>query len=101
MLEVLKFILKSVVQFVSMLFRIDVGFTNLGVVMCICYILFPMLLVIVNFLKSSVMEELNQRYDESRPRESWTSSEDQHLSLGPGKSFSTYHTRTRSRRYKI
>ena len=70
MLEVLKFILKSVVQFVSMLFRIDVGFTNLGVVMCICYILFPMLLVIVNFLKSSVMEELNQRYDESRPRES-------------------------------
>ena len=70
MLEVLKFILNSVIQFISMLFRIDVGFTNLGVVMCICYILFPMLLVIVNFLKSSVMEELNQRYDESRPRES-------------------------------
>ena len=39
MLEVLKFILKCVIQFVSMLFKIDVGFTNLGVVMCICYIL--------------------------------------------------------------
>ena len=66
MLEVLKFILNCVIQFISMLFRIDVGFTNLGVVMCICYILFPMLLVIVNFLKSSVIEELDDRYDYER-----------------------------------
>ena len=74
MLEVLKFILKCVIQFVSMLFKIDVGFTNLGVVMCICYILFPMLLVIVNYLKSSVVEELDEKYDESRPVESLTAS---------------------------
>ena len=101
MLEVLKFILKCVIQFVSMLFKIDVGFTNLGVVMCICYILFPMLLVIVNYLKSSVVEELDEKYDESRPRETWSSNEYQFLNLGNGRSFSTNHTRTRSRRYKI
>ena len=101
MLEVLKFILKCVIQFVSMLFKIDVGFTNLGVVMCICYILFPMLLVIVNFLKTSVIEELDEKYDESRPRETWSSTEHQRLKTGNGQWFSTQHTRSRSRRYKI
>ena len=101
MLEVLKFILKCVIQFVSMLFKIDVGFTNLGVVMCICYILFPMLLVIVNYLKTSVIEELDEKYDESRPRETWSSTEHQRLKTGNGQWFSTQHTRSRSRRYKI
>ena len=101
MLEVLKFILKCVIQFVSMLFKIDVGFTNLGVVMCICYILFPMLLVIVNYLKTSVIEELDEKYDESRPRETWSSTEHQRLKTGNGQWFTTQHTRSRSRRYKI
>lgn len=101
MLEVLKFILKCVIQFVSMLFKIDVGFTNLGVVMCICYILFPMLLVIVNYLKASVIEELDEKYDESRPRETWSSTEHQRLKTGNGQWFTTQHTRSKSRRYKL
>lgn len=101
MLEVLKFILKCVIQFVSMLFKIDVGFTNLGVVMCICYILFPMLLFIVNFLKTSVIEELDEKYDESRPRETWSSTEHQRLKTGNGQWFTTQHTRSKSRRYKL
>lgn len=79
MLEVFKFILKCVLDFLSMLFSIDVGFTNLGVVMCICYILFPMILVLVNFLKSSVIEELDQRYDESRPIETLTVSRSKNI----------------------
>lgn len=63
MLECLKFIFNIILSFLHMLFSIDVGFTNLGVVMCICYILLPMLLIIVNFLKSTVIEEFDERYD--------------------------------------
>ena len=69
MLECLKFLLNLVIKFVSSLFRVNVGFTSLGVVFCIVYILFPILLAIVNFLKTTFIEELDERYDESRPRE--------------------------------
>lgn len=106
MLECLRFILKCVVDFIAMLFRIDVGFTNLGTVMCICYILLPMLLVIVNFLKVTLLEEFDESYDEKRPRETWSSTEHQWLrtpgsTKEAGSVFSTYHTRSRSRRYKL
>lgn len=63
MLEVIKFILKLVVDFVAMLFTIDVGFTSLGMVMCICFIFFPVVLAFVNFLKGSLLEEIDDRYD--------------------------------------
>lgn len=36
-----------------MLFSIDVGFTSLGVMMCICFIFLPTVLLVVDFLKSS------------------------------------------------
>lgn len=101
MLECLKFILKCVVDFITMLFRIDVGFTNLGVVMCICYILLPVLLLIVNYLKSNLLDELDEEYDERRPRETWSSTEHQRLKLGDGRWFMTNHTRSRFRRYKL
>ena len=100
MLEVLKFILKCVIQFVSMLFKIDVGFTSLGVVMCICYILFPMLLFIVNFLKTSVLEELNERYDEERPRNIVSESFSERTRLGNGKVLTYNNTVSYNRKLK-
>lgn len=74
MLECLKFLLNLVIKFLSSLFRVNVGFTNLGVVFCIVYILFPIMLAIVNFIKTTFVEELDERYDESRPREYLTAS---------------------------
>lgn len=63
MLQVLTFILNCVVQFISMLFTIDVGFTNLGTLMCIIYILLPVMLFIVNFIKVQLVEEFDEYYD--------------------------------------
>lgn len=63
MLTVLSFILSCVVQFISMLFTIDVGFTNLGTLMCIIYILLPVMLFIVNFIKVQLVEEFDEYYD--------------------------------------
>lgn len=68
MLDCLKFLLNLVIKFISVLFRVNVGFTSLGVVFCIVFILFPILLAIVNFIKTSFIQELDDRYDESRPR---------------------------------
>lgn len=63
MLEVLRFIFHCVLDFIKMLFTIDVGFTNLGIVMCIVYIFLPIVLVIVNFLKVQIIDELDEAYD--------------------------------------
>lgn len=63
MLEVMKFILDIVLEFISMLFTIDVGFTNLGTLMCILYIFLPIMLVIVNFFKRQLVEEFDDHYD--------------------------------------
>ena len=50
MLEVLRFIFSYIVQFISMLFTIDLGGgLNLGLLMCIVFIFLPMMLRIVNF----------------------------------------------------
>lgn len=74
MLDCLKFLLNLVIKFVSSLFKVNVGFTSLGVVFCIVYILFPIMLAIVNFIKTTFVQELDERYDESRPREYLTAS---------------------------
>ena len=64
MLEVLRFIFSYIVQFISMLFTIDLGGgLNLGLLMCIVFIFLPMMLRIVNFLKmystEVIADELN------------------------------------------
>lgn len=100
MLECLKFILKCVNDLISMLFRIDVGFTNLGVVMCICYILLPMLLFIVNFLKSSFLSELDETYDERRPRETWTKTIHKRVKTGDNQWTIINHSKSKSRRLR-
>lgn len=106
MFEVLKFIINCILQFCAMLFTIDVGFTSLGIFMCIIFIFLPLVLTFVGFLKATVISELDDRYDESRPTEIWQSNE--HLwnrspgsNRNYGRSFSTNHIRTRKRRYKL
>lgn len=54
MLDTLKFIFRMLVQFISMLFEIDLGFTNLGALLCIIVFFFPLLLSIINILKYKV-----------------------------------------------
>ena len=63
MLEVLKFLFSYTLKFISMLFTIDVGFTNLGTLMCIVYIFLPLILIIVNFFKKQFVEEFDDYYD--------------------------------------
>lgn len=65
MLQVLKFIFEQVVAFLAMLFRIDVGDGfSLGLVMCVVFIFLPIVLKFVNFLKTGLFDELDERYDE-------------------------------------
>lgn len=63
MLDTLKFIFNCVLEFISMLFTIDVGFTNLGALMCIIYIFLPIVLFIINFIKIQLVEEFDDYYD--------------------------------------
>lgn len=63
MLEVLKFIFNLIIQFIKMLFTIDVGFTNLGTLMCIVYLFLPVILTIINFLKRQLIDEFDDSYD--------------------------------------
>lgn len=64
MLEVLRFILKCVVDFISMLFTIDVGNgLSLGLLMCVIFIFLPLVLIISNFLKFVVINEIDEDYD--------------------------------------
>lgn len=64
MLEVLRFILKCVVDFISMLFTIDVGNgLSLGLLMCVIFIFLPLVLIISNFLKFVVINEIDDDYD--------------------------------------
>lgn len=66
MFEVLRFIFHCIVKFIKMLFTIDLGFTSLGVLMCIVYIFLPIVLRIVNFLKDTMIDELDEAYDIKR-----------------------------------
>lgn len=51
MLDVLSFIFKIIAKFISMLFTIDLGFTSLGVFICIITFVFPIILAIINIFK--------------------------------------------------
>lgn len=69
MIDVLKFIFEYTLKFISMLFTIDVGDgINLGTMMCVVFIFLPTVLFVVNFLKSSFLDELDDRYDHSGKR---------------------------------
>lgn len=64
MIDVFKFILKLVADFIKMLFTIDVGNgLSLGLLMCVIFIFLPLVLTIVNFLKIVVVSELDEEYD--------------------------------------
>lgn len=51
MLDVLKFIFKTIADFINMLFEIDLGFSSLGGLMCLTAFFFPIVLFFVNTLK--------------------------------------------------
>lgn len=51
MLDVIKFILKTIADFINMLFEIDLGFTSLGALMCLITFFLPIILLFVNMLK--------------------------------------------------
>lgn len=54
MFECIKFIFKIITDFLKMLFTIDVGNNmSLGMLLCIVFFVFPMILSLVNFLKYS------------------------------------------------
>ena len=95
MLECLKFIFNCILEFLAMLFTIDVGFTNLGVLMCIVYIFLPIVLFIINFIKVQLVEEFDEHYDETRPRNIISSTLTEKTNLGDGKT----HTYSNSVRY--
>ena len=64
MLQVLRFLLKITADFLNMLFTIDVGDgMNLGLVLCIVFIFLPLVLSVVNFLKGTLIDELDDGYD--------------------------------------
>lgn len=73
MLEVIKFILEKVVEFLKMLFTIDVGSNmSLGLMMCIVFIFLPLVLLVVNFLKTVLINEIDERYDLNRSSDNST-----------------------------
>lgn len=85
MLDVLRFIFSTIIAFMRMLFTIDLGNNlNLGLLMCIVFIFLPMMLRIINFLKQDAMEELNNAYEESRPKNIITGSRVERNYLGDG-----------------
>lgn len=100
MLDTLKFIFNCVLEFISMLFTIDVGFTNLGALMCIVYIFLPVMLVIINFIKKQVIEEIDDRYDESRPRNIISSTLTEKTNLGDGKVYTYTNSVRYNRRFR-
>ena len=54
MLEVLKFIFRCIARLLSMLFNIDLVFSNLGVLLCVIVFFFPLVLGVINILKYKV-----------------------------------------------
>lgn len=52
MLEVFSFIFSLILEFLYMLFDIDIGFTSLGILMCVVFIFLPIVLKLVDFLKA-------------------------------------------------
>ena len=105
MFEVLGFIIKCIGQFIAMLFTIDIGPMSLGLFMCVVFIGFPMFLFFVSYLKTSFLDEFDERYDMERPMETWHFSEKSTTNYGNGYSYTARHnlhwkSRYNSRRYK-
>ena len=64
MIEVLKFIFKCTADFLKMLFTIDVGNgLTLGLVMCVVFIFLPLVLVVISFLKVTLVDEIDEKHD--------------------------------------
>lgn len=74
MLDCLKFLLSLVAKFIAKLFTINVGFTSLGVVFAIVYILLPIILVIANSLKHQMVSDFTSDIyssDKKRRSKKW------------------------------
>lgn len=64
MIEVLKFIFKCTADFLKMLFTIDVGNgLTLGLLMCVVFIFLPLALIVINFLKVTLVDEIDEKHD--------------------------------------
>jgi len=63
-LEVISFVLKCIVDFVSMLFTVDIGHSiSLGTLMCVCFIFLPIASYVINFLKGEFIGEFDDFFD--------------------------------------
>lgn len=69
MLETIKFLLQLALQLAAKLFTINVGFTSLGVLLCTVYILFPVMLAIINSLKQQIVSDISDEYVASRRKD--------------------------------
>lgn len=58
MIEVIKFLLSLVIQFITKLFSINIGPMSLGTLFSIVYILFPIILVITTMLKHQIVSDI-------------------------------------------
>ena len=64
MIEVLKFIFKCLTDYLKMLFTIDVGNgLSLGLLMCVVFIFLPLVLLVINFLKIVLVDEIDEKHD--------------------------------------
>lgn len=101
MLSILRFIFKFVADFCSMLFTIDVDNNlSIGLLLCIIFILLPIVHRVICFIRQDAIDELNSRYEESRPRESHYAEKHTTVNKGNGTSISYTHSFSKSRRYK-
>ena len=101
MWSILKFIFSSLISFIQMLFTIQVDDgLSLGLLFCICFILLPMMVRIINFIKQDAIEELDDRIDESRPREVITGGFSESAKGSNGRVYHYSHTFTKRRRHR-
>lgn len=68
MLECIELLFKFAVALVAKLFTIDVGFTNLGTVFCIVYILLPVIVMIVSSAKHESITLVAKEYRSNEKR---------------------------------
>lgn len=60
MLQCLRFILEQIAKFCSMLFTIDIGDgLSLGLILCIMFILLPIIFKTLSIISHSVLSELD------------------------------------------
>lgn len=62
MFEVFEFIFSSVGSIIKFLFTIDLGFISLGGLMCCLFIIFPILIRMVNVFKDSAAGPMMEDY---------------------------------------